>query len=70
MPPSPFPIESREEAKLAEEFVASWVASGLAEEEERRGGSVMMPACDMLEAGNHTLRRLGASVDRCEHGLT
>ncbi|CBJ29819.1 hypothetical protein Esi_0162_0044 [Ectocarpus siliculosus] len=55
----------REEAKLAEEFVASWVASGLAEEEERRGGSVVMPACDVLEAGNHTLRRLGASVDRC-----
>ncbi|CAM9844643.1 unnamed protein product [Ectocarpus sp. 6 AP-2014] len=24
-----------------------------------------MPACDVLEAGNHTLRRLGASVDRC-----
>ncbi|CAN0367870.1 unnamed protein product, partial [Ectocarpus sp. 8 AP-2014] len=55
----------REEAKLAEEFVASWVASGLAEEEERQGGSVVMPACDVLEAGNHTLRRLGASVDRC-----
>ncbi|CAB1107977.1 unnamed protein product [Ectocarpus sp. CCAP 1310/34] len=55
----------REEAKLAEDSVASWVASGLAEEEERQGGSMVMPTCDVLEAGNHTLRRLGASVDRC-----
>lgn len=61
-------LESREEAKLAGEFVESWLADGLAEREEEEGGlaAAMMPVCDVHEAGNHTLRRLGASVDRCE----
>lgn len=58
---------SRDEAKLAGEFVATSVASGLAEQEQEEGVlGAMMPVCHAHEATNHTLRKLGASVDRCE----
>ncbi|CAM9192483.1 unnamed protein product [Pylaiella littoralis] len=66
-----FPLRrySREEAKLAGEAVQNWVAYGFAEKEEEGGKegdeAVVMPVCHACEAGNDTLRKLGASLDRC-----
>ena len=56
----------REESRIAREFVARCVAFDVAEEEERMGEE---PQCSIHEASNHTLRRLGSSVDRCEYAV-
>ncbi|CAM9212093.1 unnamed protein product, partial [Ascophyllum nodosum] len=49
-------------ALLAREFVDNCVSRDLAEDET---WTEAMPQCSVHEASNHTLRRLGASINRC-----
>ena len=53
-------------ALLAREFVDNCVSRDLAEDET---WTEAMPQCSVHEASNHTLRRLGASINRCQCSL-